>query len=128
VNPPGEFANVTEWCKKEACWKRVCDSSMNLNDDMDAFLVDLDDAKEDARTAKGTQKMDSALALITHVVTKPAGYWRRASEWESGRHLLNITESGILSLIATKRNFVPSDKQAAVLVEVDKKLQEEGFH
>ena len=127
VNPPAEFANITEWCKKEACWKSLCAKGLQLTDGTESFLVDLGEARASAKDARGTQKLDNTLALITQMVSKPPGYWRRASVWESDRHILSVTESGVLALIATKRGFVPSDKQAVVLAEAERKLVEEGF-
>lgn len=128
VTPPGEFANVTEWCKKDSCWKRVKESPPRLQREISSYLSSAADEIAEKTDAKKSQRLDTQLGRLTYIVQERGqDYWLRALEFNAKAGVLSEKERAILSLVAKKRGFVPSDAQANVLIDAEKKLQEEGF-
>lgn len=39
ITAPPSGANITEWCKKEECWKRLCEQDVPLGDPLSAELI-----------------------------------------------------------------------------------------
>ncbi|MBK7081399.1 MAG: AIPR family protein [Betaproteobacteria bacterium] len=128
VAPPSEFANVTEWCKKEGCWKRVREAPPTLGREITQYLSTAEKEIAEKVDAKKAQRLDTQLGRLIYVMQERGQeYWLRALEWNAPRDILPEKEKSILSQVAKKRGFVPSDLQANVLIDAEKKLQDEGF-
>jgi hypothetical protein len=79
TSPPGG-ANITEWAKKEACWKTVCDLSVDLSF-LGAELLTLKPPEKNG-SATGIEAPDSAeTAIIAKVAAIPADTWFALSHW-----------------------------------------------
>jgi AIPR protein len=128
VSPPGDFANVTEWCKKEACWKRVREHHFQLPRELAPFLSNVEEEVSKRIEAKKGQSLDTKIERLRYIMEKRGQeYWARALEWNGSRNLLPEKEKSILSLIVRKRGTVPTDAQAVVVIGAEKLLQDEGF-
>lgn len=127
VNPPTDFANVTEWSKKEDCWKKVRDCGAHLEKAVVPFLLGRAEESEERSEARKEQKLTSKLERLTYIIGKGTDYWTRALEWNSSRNILVEKEKSIVTLLARRRGFVPSDAQAVVVIEAEIRLQGEGF-
>lgn len=127
TSPPESSANVTEWCKKTACWKALSGKPAKLPREIAPYLRDLGEEAEMRTEAKKGQNLDNKLARLSYITQKGQEYWARAIEWNSPRNILPPKEKAILQLLATRRGFVPSDLQAVVVLEAEKLLVDEGF-
>jgi hypothetical protein len=127
VNPPGENANVTEWCKKEDCWKGVRNCGARLDKEVVPFLLAREEEAEEKKGARKEQSMTTKLERLTYIVGKGVEYWARALEWNASHNILVEKERSIVSMLAKRRGFVPSDPQAVVVIEAEKRLYEDGF-
>jgi len=121
--------NVTEWCKKEDCWKRAQNYSFALLDDFVESLIDVSDEFEEKEVAKKEQKVSNQINAEIELINLGADHWRRVLEF--GRHdkLLSGMEDGLLSVTA---NFdttgrIPSDKQAKLIMQIRNRLFDEGL-
>jgi len=121
--------NVTEWCKKEDCWKRAQNYSFALLDDFVESLIDVSDEFEEKEVAKKEQKVSNQINAEIELINLGADHWRRVLEF--GRHdkLLSGMEDGLLSVAA---NFdttgrIPSDKQAKLIMQIRNRLFDEGL-
>mgnify|MGYP003413308066 FL=1 len=67
IKPPHGISNISEWCKKEACWTRIqarTEAIANLlSSEFYERLVSLDDQTATVRTAKQTQRIDNGIAM-----------------------------------------------------------------
>lgn len=61
TNPETGFQNVTEWCKKELCWKRVCDREIKLTTELRSELVMPEEERAILREARTEQRVDNDL-------------------------------------------------------------------
>lgn len=129
TSPPVEGANVTEWAKKEACWKRVASIAVDAVAGFEHCLKGVEDEREEAREARGQEREEGAISLQIEALRRGQnGYWRRAREWPASKRVLSPLEFQIVGTAAQRGpRWVPSDAQARHLVAAARKLEEEGF-
>lgn len=128
--PPQGISNVTEWCKKDACWERLLNRLDQLHELLpDSFkreLVGRDQVVEEKKSAAGVQKIDDGIACQRRVLEITAIQWRQVLESLSERQLLSQKESSILQIATQIPNKIPSERQCVILVELLGRAAEEG--
>ena len=65
TDPSRETVNVTQWCKREKCWKNVKDIMVELPEDIKNILIDQKSVKKATREAKKEQKVVSGVEANT---------------------------------------------------------------
>jgi hypothetical protein len=127
VAPPAGLQNVTEWCKKEFCWKRVEAVSVEL---LPSFFTELVDPEEDRalrRNGQSQQAVDSGIEAQLEVVKLGGEYWGKLRSWGMGQRLLTPEEGRLTLLAASIPNKLPSDWQSTRLLQIRERLKLEGF-
>lgn len=121
--------NVTEWCKKEACWNRAKEETWTLLPKFINSLIDLEEEKEELEESKKERKLMNELNLEMEIVKLGANYWEKILRWGKERKLLSPIEENILSVAANfeKTYKVPTHKQAKKIFEIREKLYDEGL-
>lgn len=123
-----QIQNVTEWCKKEQCWKLLVSKEFSLTADLEDNLIELDDVISEKKQGKKDQNEVIKIEAQSYVVTKGDVYWRELLNWGSSRNLLLYSEKGILgSALNIKYGKIPSEKQCIAILKIEHKLKEEGF-
>jgi len=117
--------NVTEWCKMELAWQRAQEKSIELLPDFAAELISADINANIKKDAIDVARIDRGIAAITAVVQCKPSHWRQIRQWGLENHNLTAKEDQLLLLAATGK--VPSEKQAAVILDIRRKLQQEGL-
>jgi len=80
TDPPGR-GNVTEWCKKAACWKRIQEIDVELPSRLEDELISIS-RDEMRRVDRGISGPDTEEAkLIVQASAVPAETWFRISNW-----------------------------------------------
>ena len=127
VAPPAGISNVTEWAKKQACWKRVSELVVAWPRPFLDGLISTADRGDEARSARREQReLNSVEAQIVVVRAGPA-FWADALAWGRERELLTPTEVGVLGVAASPAGSAPTERQAAKAVAALAKLQSEGY-
>lgn len=121
--------NVTEWCKKEDCWKRAQNHSFTILDELVDSLVNTSEELEEKEVAKKEQKVSNQVGAEIELINLGAGYWKKVLEFGRNDRLLSEMEDGLLSVAA---NFdttgrIPSDKQAKLIMQIRNRLFDEGL-
>ena len=121
--------NVTEWCKKEECWKRARDYHFTLLERFEDSLVGTSEELEEVETAQKDQKVSNQVNAEIELINLGADYWRKVLEFGRNDRLLTEMEDGLLSVAA---NFdvtgrIPSDKQAKLIMQTRNRLYDEGL-
>ena len=125
-NPVGSGSrNITEWAKQEACWTQVSKLNIAWPERLTKSLVSGAEKKKRQQAAKKDQKLLNGYQAQMAVVNAPPDYWVDLEAWNSERGLLTAKELAIMELVQSGK--VPTDKQAEVLVQAIKRLNEEGF-
>ena len=131
TKPAPGISNISEWCKKDACWTRIQAQSDRIETELpDEFwdeLVSADEATTEAKSAKKTQKIDNGIDAQRQVISIPASDWRRIEEALAARRLLTPKEVGILKIATQIPSKIPTEKQCAVLMDTLEKARAEGI-
>jgi hypothetical protein len=121
--------NVTEWCKKEECWKRAQNYGFTLLDDFVESLIDTSNEQEEKDAAKKEQRVSNQVSAEIELVNLGADYWKKVLAFGKNDKLLTEMEEGLLNVAA---NFdttgrIPSDKQAKLIMRIRSRLFDEGL-
>ncbi len=125
-NTPAENANVTEWCKNPLCWIEVRSLPLTLSKEVSSELMRPDDLSALQKDAMATQKVDSGIDKQEYVVKKGKAYWQLIQQFAADVPFLSPKETDILKIACSDK--LPSDKQSAILVDIERKAVEEGFY
>lgn len=126
TSPEQGLQNVTEWCKKELAWQRAQQQRVCLLPEFAAELVSRDEEQKQKNDAIDIARIDVGIVAITEVVSYKSTSWRKMREWGIQRNELTPKEDQLLLLAATAGK-VPSERQAAAILEIRRKLEGEGF-
>ncbi|UZJ44241.1 AIPR family protein [Marinimicrobium sp. C6131] len=131
TRPPGGISNVSEWCKKEACWDRIQDRMVEIERSLPSKffsqLLSSDEQAAEDRTAKQTQRIDDGIEAQRQVLEIPAEEWTRLHQTLNEKALLTPKEIGILKVAIQIPAKIPSEKQCAVLLDLLERGKEEGI-
>ena len=121
--------NVTEWCKKEECWKRARKEKWTFLPEFLKTLVSVQSLKQDEEEAKKTQKVANEVDELKFIFAAGSAYWKQVLDWGVSRNLLSPMEMDILKLIINQdiTGRIPTDKQAKVAVKARARLIENGM-
>jgi hypothetical protein len=125
---PDGISNVTEWSKKQACWHAIESEQLALNSDLLGELLDREENAHLERNASDTQIIQTGIQAQTYVFEKGAAYWTKLDTWNRSNQTLSQKEVGILSVARGIPDRFPTEKQAKVLIEAEKRALEDGFH
>lgn len=131
IKPPAGISNISEWCKKDACWTGLLNKlSMFeelLPEEFSDELLSAEDQASEAQTAKKTQKVDNGIEAQRRVLGIAADDWAKVHKVLSTRKLLSTKEAGVLGVAMQMPLKIPTEKQCAVLIETLEKARLEGF-
>lgn len=132
MNPIGSISNVSEWCKREACWQRLQDRIDTLTgllpSQFFAELVSPDDVADATRAAVKTQKVLNGIEAQKTVVEIPAETWANILAQGQEKRLYSPKEIGVLQVATQIPARIPTEKQAFVLLEVLEKAKLEAIY
>lgn len=111
--------NVTEWCKKEECWRRATELEIELKKEFIETLVD----KE---TIDLKNSEDNKLGI--EIIKLGEDYWEKLLETNKVIKLLTPIEEELMkkAIKYCQKNEIPSDKQTKSIIEVKEKLLKEA--
>lgn len=131
TKPTQGISNISEWCKKDACWTRIQAEipaiEAELSDEFWDELVSADEAATEAKSAKKTQKIDNGIDAQRKVISIPASEWQKIQQLLGTKRLLTPKEQGILNIAVQMPSKIPTEKQCAVLLETIEKARAEGI-
>ena len=128
TSEPREIMNVTEWCKRESCWKVVRSIKADLTQEFIKELVYRNVVIEEEKNAKSDQKLENKLNDQITVVQLGSDFWSEIFAWGKNNKLLSIQEESIIKLATQiSSGKIPSDKQSKLLINTLERLRLEGF-
>ena len=131
TKPPHGISNISEWCKKEACWTRIqarIEAIANLlPPEFYDGLVSVDDQAAIVKTARQTQRIDNGIEAQRKVLAIPATQWDHICRSLSARDLLTPKEVGVLKVAMQIPSKLPTEKQCLLLLAVLEKGRVEGI-
>ena len=128
IDPP-RHANVTEWCKKEDCWKKCRELNVTLPAKLKGELIPLDRSKPADFNRGITVLSDEDIILIEAVKQVPGDTWLKLSRWARETDNLKPFQRGIAysvgKILVAGGN--PSRKQAIQASKLLKEAESLGF-
>jgi AIPR protein/Abortive infection phage resistance protein N-terminal domain len=120
-------ANVTEWAKREQCWATVQELPIALPNDLIDELVSGDEVRSIKKTARIQQRVDDGIQLQAAALAVPRDEWLAIQRFAVQRRLLSPVEAGILELVTRPNPGIPSERQAARLMELRQRVAANGY-
>ncbi len=132
MTPMAGISNISEWCKKEACWDRIQLKSGELESLLSKpflnSLVDKEDIVDEIKSAARVQKIDNGIEAQKKVISIPGAKWRQIMADGNKKSLFSPMEMGILQVASQIPAKIPSEKQSVILVEILAKTALEGIN
>mgnify|MGYP000978776976 CR=1 FL=1 len=120
--------NVTQWCKKPACWQRVKELKIELSPEFEKCLITEKKERFRQRGAKAHQRGINRMQARIEVVNTGSKYWMRLHDWGIEHGLLNQSEISMLrSAFEIEDNILPSEKQSVEIIKIRDRLREDGY-
>ena len=119
--------NVTQWCKRAACWDQVQALNISLPAELEDCLLANEDGKNQRRLAKKDQKVVKGINAQTEVVKLSAEHWKRLAEFAVNHHLVSPTDVSALKVACQLPNKIPNSVQAQHLLDLESRARREGF-
>ncbi|WP_310551804.1 AIPR family protein [Paenibacillus glufosinatiresistens] len=127
TDPSRAVANVTQWCKREACWKRVKDLNITLDPEIESLLIASGDEKTEIRRARKDQKVVSGIEAQTRVVKYGADYWKKVHSFILEKRIPHHTESEALKLACNMPAKLPNSIHSQKLLSLLERIIIEGW-
>ena len=132
IHPPSGISNVTEWCKKEACWTGLESEIEILKDSLPekfwSILVSHDESRNTMKDAEKTQKIDNGIDAQKKALEIGAEQWSTIFQGLSEKGCLSAKEAGILKVAQQIPARIPSEKQSLILMDILEKARVEGLY
>lgn len=128
VSPNRDVENVTEWAKREACWKKAKQIEIPLSNEFTAELVLKSEEQEDNRAAGKDIKLQNSASQMIQVAEIGVDAWKRLLEWGIAKHIFTPQDISFIRVaISMEKGKFPSEKQCARIMQVLDKARKEGF-
>jgi hypothetical protein len=121
-----ETANVTQWCKRDACWKRARELPVQLHAALESVLMDTEEAKAEGRSAKKEQQMVAGIDTQTDVVNRGALFWKGVMDFLVAKRLLSPQDLTALRIAAQMPAKLPTEYQCQRLLGLIQRAAGEG--
>lgn len=121
--------NVTEWCKKEACWERAKKETWYIQEDFLETLVLKETVKTEEKEAKEERKVANEIDDLKFIMSAGTMYWQKVLKWGIDRRLLSDMEVSIIKMVINMEitGRIPSNKQAKVIIKARERMITEGM-
>lgn len=132
MTPIAGISNISEWCKKEACWDRLQLKTGELKSLLPKpflnSLVSTEDIVEEVKSAAKVQKIDNGIEAQKKVMSIPAAKWQQIMADGNEKNIFSPMEMGILQVASKIPAKIPSEKQSIILIDVLAKAALEGIN
>lgn len=121
--------NISEWCKKEDCWKGYQSVQYILPNYFSTTLMDLVQIKEKQNKAKKNQRFVDTINAEIDVVNLGSLYWEKLMIRAKDMKICNIIEEADLRIAINmeKTGKTPNSIQAKRLMQFRSKCSSEGI-
>lgn len=120
-------ANVTQWCKREACWNRVKSLNIILDAEIESVLIASGDEKTEVRRARKDQKFVSGIEAQTRVVNYGVDYWKKMHSFILEKQIPYHTEAEALKIACNMPAKLPNSIHSQKLLSLRERVIIEGW-
>jgi hypothetical protein len=120
--------NVTEWAKREISWTMAKEIDFEYEEEFIAQLVNKKYVITQEYSAIKEQKKANEMNALLQVYEYGSAFWKEVYNWGVQEKIWNIQDVSFLKLaMGIDEGKVPSDKQAAKILQLIEKARMESF-
>lgn len=127
TDPNRPTINVTQWCKRDGCWKSVQEIELSLPAAFSNILIGKAEVKAAEKEAKKDQKMLSETDAQIKVLQHSAEEWKKLSTFVMAKRMASPDENMALKYACQIPNKMPSGYQSQRLLALLERALSEGF-
>lgn len=127
TDPSRGVANVTQWCKREACWDRIKDLDIVLDDNIESVLINIQNVKTEQRRAKKDQRLVTGIEAQTKVVNYGAEYWKELLAFIAAKKIPFHSEVDALKIACNMPAKLPNSIHSQKLLALLDRAISEGW-
>ena len=127
TDPNRPTINVTQWCKRDGCWKSVQEINLTLPAEFTNVLIGKAEVKAAEKEAKKDQKMLSETEAQVKVLEYSADQWKKLSAFAMQKRMVSPDENMALKYACQIPNKMPSGYQSQRLLALLERALSEGF-
>ena len=128
TDPSRGTINVTQWCKRDACWEDVKKCDLKLSDAVSNVLQSTEENKTAERDAKKDQKLISDIEAQAKVLELGADFWKTVNSFVTSKRV-PMTSDQAKALVYAQRipTQFPSAYQSLQLMALLEEAKANGF-
>ena len=128
-DPSRQTVNVTQWCKRAECWKRMQETcTYALNPGILDCCIDRREDLSEKAAARKESKADAGIMAEKEAYEYGAENWKRLEEFVRERKItLSPKQAQALRIALQIPNKLPDSSQASLLVKLRESAMNEGF-
>ena len=120
--------NVTEWAKREACWKGAKALPYALLPEFVDELQSREIAESETKDAKKSQRQTDKLNHLVEVVNYGSENWAALLEWNVDHRIMSPSEIHQIQLAKNMDGgLITSDRKCQKVLSILEKCRIEGF-
>ena len=128
-DPDRKIVNVTQWCKRSDCWKRMKENcNYQITKEILDCCISRKEELSERAVARNDSKKDAGILIETMVVNYGAENWKRVHEFVMERKM-NVSFDLIKALEVAMQmpNKIPNSYQSKLLGSLLETVANEGF-
>lgn len=127
TTPPEGVRNMSEWAKKQACWKAMQERELDYGDSFQHILIDPEDARTEVAEVTDDENLTKSVEAQARVFELGAPFWTEVKAWGRSWKLLSPSEYGVLDVCSRMPARLPTERQTAFALEVLARMEAAGF-
>lgn len=128
TDPSRGTMNVTQWCKRDACWEDIKKCNLKLSDNIKSVLIGKAETESAEKEAKGDQKLYSEVEAQAKVIELGAAYWLQVNAFvEQKRISFSPDQMKAMRYALKIPNQIPSGYQSQQLLKLLEEAKSNGF-
>ncbi len=126
--PPLAGQNISEWAKQQGCRKAALEKPVALVKGLDHWIVTQDEQRARKREQRATGLIDRGLDSVKQVLSHDSKYWEALRGFCRTKRILLPDDERALVPACQIPTLVPTDKQAARLIQLVSRAVEAGWN
>lgn len=123
-----ETINVTQWCKRADCWKRVKEAcGYTLSDSILNCCISHEEELAEKSSARKESKIDAGIEAEKAVFEYGAENWKRVRDFCFSRKLCNLQQQQAIKIAVQIPSKLPTSVQARCLLELLETAMDNGY-
>lgn len=127
TDPARETINVTQWCKRDACWDKVKASYISLSQNIEKVLSVKEEIKSAEKDARLNQKVASDLEAQEKIINAGVSFWQQVNDFSLQKKLHSPESIKAMRYALQIPNTILSPYQSHKLLELLDRAESEGF-